>query len=98
MTHSVLAGAALFLRSEALRAQGFFKRAQAGYRAALRMLTAGERDLVVGAWLGLARCARSLGEIAAARRAMARARGAAKRGDAELFETLAMEDALVDRA
>jgi tetratricopeptide (TPR) repeat protein len=93
-----LSGESLFLRAEALRAQGYFSRAQAGYRAALAALGREERDLVVGAQLGLARCARSLGEIPAARRAMVQARKAAGQGDAELAGTLALEDALVDRA
>src|SRR5580765_5120806 len=90
-----LAGEGFFLRAEALRARGYFSRAAAGYRAALAALGRDERDLVVGAQLGLARCARSLGEIPAARLAMARARAAAGRAGAELSGTLALEDALV---
>ena len=35
---ATLAGESLFLLAEALRAQGFFRRAQAGYRAALKTL------------------------------------------------------------
>ncbi|MFI5362257.1 MAG: tetratricopeptide repeat protein [Elusimicrobiota bacterium] len=93
-----LRGERIFLLAEASRAQGYFRRAEAGYRAALSALGADERDLVVGAELGLVRCARSLGEIPAARRAMARARRAAGRPDAELGGTLALEDALIDRA
>src|ERR1700733_616038 len=89
-----LAGESLFLRAEALRAQGYFSRAAAGYRAALAALGREERDLVVGAQLGLARCARSLGAIPAARRAMGRARAAAGRAGGELAGTLALEDAL----
>jgi tetratricopeptide (TPR) repeat protein len=93
-----LAGESLFLRAEALRARGYFSRAAAGYRAAAAELGRDEKDLIVGAQLGLARCARSLGEIPAARRAMALARAAAGRAGAELSGTLALEDALVDRA
>jgi len=95
---SALAGEARFLRAEALRAQGFFRRAQADYRAALKALGCPDRDLVVGAFLGLARCARSLGEIVPARQAMRCARAAARKADADLRETLALEDALVERA
>jgi tetratricopeptide (TPR) repeat protein len=95
---AVLRGERTFLLAEALRAQGFFVRAQAAYRDALKTLDRDERDLVVGAELGLARCARSLGQIPAARRAMAHARAAAGRPGAELAGTLALEDALVDRA
>ena len=95
---AALAGEALFLRAEALRAQGYFSRAAAVYRAALSALGREERELVVGARLGLARCARSLGEISTARRSMLRARAAAGRADAGLSETFALEDALVDRA
>jgi tetratricopeptide (TPR) repeat protein len=93
-----LAGESLFLRAEALRAQGYFSRAANGYRAALAALEREERELVVGAELGLARCARSLGDISSARRAMSRARSAAGRAGAELSGTMALEDALVDRA
>ena len=95
---STLAGESRFLRAEAFRAQGFFRRAQADYRAALKALGREDRDLVVGAFLGLARCARSLGEVVSARQAMRCARAAARKGDADLRETLALEDALVDRA
>ncbi|MDX6768002.1 MAG: tetratricopeptide repeat protein, partial [Elusimicrobiota bacterium] len=83
------------LEGEALRGQGYFRRAQAAYRAALAAAGRDERDLVLAAELGLARCARSLGEIAAARAAMRRARAAARGADPE---TLALEDALVERA
>lgn len=89
---------ASFLRGEALRAQGFFRRAQASYGRALQGLGAEERDLIVGSWLGLARCARSLGEISSARRAMRRARRACPHPDEDLSATLSLEDALVDRA
>lgn len=95
---AVLRGEALLLRAEGLRAQGFFTRAQAGYRAALGALGRDERDLAVSAELGLARCARSLGQIREARAAMGRARKKAGRASAELSATLALEDALVDRA
>jgi tetratricopeptide (TPR) repeat protein len=95
---SPLAAEARLLRAEALRAQGYFRRAQAAYRDALRGLGRDERDLAVDAWLGLARAARSLGETADARRSLRRARALALRGDAELAETLALEDALVERA
>jgi tetratricopeptide (TPR) repeat protein len=95
---AALLGESSFLRAESLRAQGYFRRAEKAYGAALSALGREERDLVVGAQLGLARCARSLGEIPAARRAMARARRAAGRPDVELAGTLALEDALVDRA
>ena len=93
-----LAGEIRFLRAEALRAQGFFRRAQVDYRAALKALGREDRDLVAGAFLGVARCARSLGEVDCARQAMRRVRAAARKGDADLLETLALEDALVDRA
>lgn len=91
-------GEARFLRAESLRAQGFFCRAQSDYRAALKAFGREDQDLIVGAFLGLARCARSLGEIVPARQAMRCARAAASKGDPELRETLALEDALVDRA
>lgn len=93
-----VAGEASFLRAEALRASGYFRRAIAAYREALSRLGRDERDLAVGAHLGLARCARSLGEIAPARRAMAAARAAAGRSAGELADTFALENALVDRA
>lgn len=93
-----LTGEKRFLRAEALRARGFFRRAQADYRAALKALGPEDRDLTVLAFLGLARCARSLGAVREARRALSRARAAARKGDADLLETLALEDALVDRA
>ena len=83
-----------YLRGEALRGQGYFRLAQAAYRAALAHVDAADRDIVFDGWLGLARCARSLGETAAARAALARARripGADR-------ETVALEDALVLRA
>lgn len=83
-----------YLRGEALRGQGYFRRAGAAYRAALARVEAGDCDITFGSWLGLARCARSLGETAAARGALssaARVPGA-DRG------VLALEDALVLRA
>lgn len=82
------------IRGEALRGQGYFGRAGAAYRDALKRVDAQDRDLAFDAWLGLARCARSLGAVAEARRALSRARrvlGADR-------ETLALEDALVLRA
>jgi tetratricopeptide (TPR) repeat protein len=95
---AAVAGEAAFLRAESLRAQGYFRKAIAAYRDALARLGRDERDLIVGAQLGLARCARSLGEIGPARRAMAAARAAAGRASADLAGTFALEDALVDRA
>lgn len=95
---AALEGESAFVRAEALRAQGFFRAAQAAYNQALASLGREERDLLVSSHLGLVRCARSLGEIPQARRAMARARALARRGDAELAETIALEDALIDRA
>lgn len=95
---AALAGEALFLRAESLRAQGYFSRAQAEYRAALKTLGREDQDLVTGAFLGLARCARSLGQVVPARQALRCARAAARRGDGDLLETLALEDALVERA
>ncbi len=92
------AGETAFLRAEALRAQGYFRRAQAAYREALRRLGREDRDLALEAELGLARCARSLGETGDARRAMSRARALAPRDSAEAAESLALEDALVERA
>ncbi|MDE2489577.1 MAG: tetratricopeptide repeat protein, partial [Elusimicrobia bacterium] len=65
------AGEAALLRGEALRGRGFFRRAQAAYRAALGRLGPEDRDLRGEAELGLVRCARSLGETADARRALA---------------------------
>ncbi|HXT01546.1 MAG TPA: tetratricopeptide repeat protein [Elusimicrobiota bacterium] len=93
-----LAGERLFLTADALRAQGYFSRAQAAYRAALAAIGREERDLATDAHLGLARCARSLGQIREARRAMAAARRTAGRPSAGLAGILALEDALVDRA
>src|ERR1700751_4907038 len=66
-----LAGERALVAADALRVQGYFTRAQAGYRAALALLGREERDLATDAHLGLARCARSLGQIPEARRAMA---------------------------
>jgi tetratricopeptide (TPR) repeat protein len=79
---------------EALRGQGYFGRAIAEYRAALAKVDASDRDLAFDARLGLARCARSLGDVAEARRALA----AARRVPGGDRETLALEDALVLRA
>lgn len=79
---------------EALRGQGFFGRAGAEYRAALKRVDPADRDLAFDAWLGLARCARSLGAVAEARRALDRAR----RVPGADRESLALEDALVLRA
>lgn len=90
-----LAGEKALLRGDAFRDQGFFRRAQDCYRRSLKAAGPEERDLRLGAELGLARCARSLGETALAAAAMKRARKAA-RGQAG--ETLALEDALVLRA
>ena len=94
----MLEGERTYLRAEAYRGQGYFRRAQEAYGAALKRLGREDEDFIVGAWLGLARCARSLGEIAQARRAMGGARSAARASDSEVMETLALEDALVERA
>ncbi len=91
-------GEAIFLRAEALRARGFFRKAISAYRQALRALGRDKRDLSVEAHLGLARSFRSLGEIAPARASMRRAGALARPADAELAQTLALENALVDRA
>ncbi|MBI2384957.1 MAG: tetratricopeptide repeat protein [Elusimicrobia bacterium] len=79
---------------EALRGRGYFGRASGEYRAALERVDPADRDLAFDAWLGLARCARSLGAVAEARRALGRAR----RVPGADRETLALEDALVLRA
>ena len=89
-----LAGERLLILAEALRGQGYFGRAGATYRAALKRLDPEDRDLAFDAWIGLARCARSLGATDDARRALRAARRVPG-GDAEL---LALEDALVLRA
>lgn len=83
-----------FLRGEALRGQGYFGKAGAAYESALRRTAPSDRDLAFDALLGLARCARSLGDTARARRALS----AARRVPGADRETLALEDALVLRA
>jgi tetratricopeptide (TPR) repeat protein len=93
-----VAGEAQFLLGEALRAQGYFKRAQAAYQSSLRRFGRDERDLAADSWLGLARAARSLGETGDARKFMKNARRLSRPGDAEMAETLTLEDALVERA
>jgi tetratricopeptide (TPR) repeat protein len=84
---------ALFLRAEALRAQGYFDRAAAAYRLLLarRGLDAGLR---LDSWLGLASIHRSLGSVPQARQALAQARRLAEPKDDRVF----LEDALIDRA
>ena len=89
-----LAAESRLLRGEALRHQGYFGRSIVEYRAALKACAGGDADIASAAWLGLARSARSLGDTAAARRALASARRV-KGADRE---TLALEDALVLRA
>ncbi|UPT75962.1 MAG: tetratricopeptide repeat protein [Elusimicrobiota bacterium] len=89
-----LEGERRLVRGEALRGIGYFEKAMAEYRAALGLLDSRDRDLVFEAWFALARCARSLGRVAEARKALARAR-AVPGADRE---TLALEDALVLRA
>jgi len=84
----------LLLLGEALRGQGYFVRAAAAYRSALKRVDPQDRDLAFDAWLGLARCARSLGATPIARRALSSAR----RVPGADRETLALEDALVLRA
>lgn len=91
---ATLAAERLLLQGEALRGQGYFGRASAAYKAALKRLARDDRDLVFDAWLGLARCSRSLGATAAARRAL----NGARRVPGADRETLALEDALVLRA
>jgi tetratricopeptide (TPR) repeat protein len=91
---AALEGERRLIRGEALRGQGYFVRAGEAYRASLALIEPGDRDLAFDAWLGLARCERSLGRTAQARRALAGARripGADR-------ETLALEDALALRA
>ena len=89
-----LAAERLLIMGEALRGQGYFGRAGDAYRAALKRVDAQDRDLVFDAWLGLARCQRSLGATAEARRSLARARRIPGADRA----TVALEDALVLRA
>lgn len=84
----------LLVQGEALRGQGYFVKAGSAYRAALKRAETSDRDLVFDAWLGLARCTRSLGATKDARRALARAR----RVPGADREILALEDALVLRA
>lgn len=84
----------LLTLGEALRGQGYFGRAGAAYRAALKRVDVQDRDLAFDSWLGLARCARSLGATAEARRALSHAR----RIPGSDRELLALEDALVLRA
>lgn len=79
---------------EALRGQGYFGRAGAAYREALKRADSQDRDLIFDAWFGIARCARSLGLVAEARKALSQAR----RVPGADRETLALEDALVLRA
>jgi tetratricopeptide (TPR) repeat protein len=90
-----LLGEKALLRGDAFRDQGYFRKAQECYRRSLKAAAPEERDIVLGAQLGLARCARSLGEIRDAAAAMKAARKAARGGHRE---TLALEDALVLRA
>ena len=82
------------IEAEALRGQGYFRRAGAAYHAALKRTAREDHDLAFDAWLGLARCARSLGATAEARRSL---RQAARVSGADR-ETLALESALVLRA
>ncbi len=91
-------GEALLLRAEALRAQGFFRRAIAAYRDALARLDVSDRDLAAQACLGLTRCHRSLGEVISAKKALQRAARHGARLGGEFQETVALENALVDRA
>lgn len=79
---------------EALRGQGYFGRAGIAYREALKRADSQDRDLIFDAWFGIARCARSLGAVAEARKALSQAR----RVPGADRETLALEDALVLRA
>jgi tetratricopeptide (TPR) repeat protein len=90
-----LVGEKALLRGDAFRDQGFFRLAQDCYRRSLRAAGPQERDIRLCAELGLARCARSLGEVRDAAAAMKRARKAAR---GEAADTLALEDALVKRA
>ena len=76
----------LLLLGEALRGQGYFGRAGAAYRAALKQVDREDRDLAFDAWLGLARCARSLGAVGEARRALAGARRVPEIGRASCRE------------
>ncbi len=82
------------IQGEALRGRGYFRRASTSYRAALARICAEDHDLAFDAWLGLARCARSLGATAEARGALRRA----ARVPGANREILALEDALVLRA
>ncbi|MEK7389885.1 MAG: tetratricopeptide repeat protein [Elusimicrobiota bacterium] len=83
-----------YVRAEALRGQGYFRAAAQEYRHALHRTQGEERDLIFGAWLGLTRCLRSLGDTKGARAAIARARRVPGGDD----EELALEAALVLRA
>ncbi|MEK7234360.1 MAG: tetratricopeptide repeat protein, partial [Elusimicrobiota bacterium] len=91
---AALEGERQLILGESFRGQGYFVRAGAAYRAALKLLDREDRDLAFEAWLGLARCARSLGAVPEARRALSRAR----RVPGADREMLALEDALVLRA
>ncbi len=84
----------LLILGEALRGQGYFGRAGEAYRSALKRVDREDCDLAFDAWLGLARCSRSLGATADARRSLAQAR----RIPGADLETLSLEDALVLRA
>lgn len=91
---SELEGERLLVKAEALRGIGYFEKAMTAYRGALNRIDAKERDLAFEAWFGLARCARSLGRTAEARKALAKARAIAGADR----EALALEDALILRA
>ncbi len=82
------------IEGEALRGQGYFRRAAVAYRAALKRVSQDDRDISFEAWLGLARCARSLGAASEARNALQRA-ARVPQADPEI---LALESALVLRA
>ncbi|MDE2038504.1 MAG: tetratricopeptide repeat protein [Elusimicrobia bacterium] len=87
---------AAFLRAEALRGQGYFRRAAQLYQA---LLAGGQADpaLAIEAGLGLASVHRSLGEVAAARARLRRAWAAAKRRGEPAWR-FELEEAMIERA
>lgn len=85
------------LRAEALRAQGYFDRADVLYRALLRRPREEDLELWLDACLGLVSVLRSLGKTAQARSFWRRGAQAARR-DGARRESFALEDALIDRA
>jgi tetratricopeptide (TPR) repeat protein len=85
-----------FLLAEALRLQGFFRKARPLYESAVhRASRESDRELAVEAMLGLVRIARSLGETESA---WPRLRTAWRLAPPEQRDALLLEQALLDRA